>query len=143
MCIRLKCYLTCSSCRFQPATTLPALPAASSQHPPSLLFLPFRPAPTRPAQPAVPPGTDLTCSSRRPAGISPPAQLPFRRYLTLLLPLPFPAGPYLSTHPAIPEESSPPAFNKLYLNSVKFCLSLRWGPNLKRNCNTMSTFLPD
>ena len=103
-------YSPCSSCRFQPASTFPALPA-------------------------VPPGTDLTCSSRHPAGISPPAQPPFRRYLTLLLPLPFPAGPYLSTHPAIPEESSPPAFNKLYLNSVKFCLSLRWGPNLKRNRN--------
>ena len=73
-------------------STCPALPAASSRHLPSLLFVPFRPAPPGPAQPAVLPGTDLTWSSRRPAGICPPGQPPFRRYLTLLLILPLTAG---------------------------------------------------
>ena len=79
----------------QPTSTCPALPAVSSRPLPSLLFVPFRPAPPGPAQPAVPSGTDLTWSSRRPAVICPPGQPPFRRYLTLLLPLPVPAGPYL------------------------------------------------
>ena len=65
----------------------------------SLLFVPFRPAPPGPAQPAVPPGTDLTWSSRRPAGICPPGQPPFRRYLTLLLILPLPAGICLPCSP--------------------------------------------
>ena len=75
------------------------LPAASSRHLPSLLFVPFRPAPPGPAQPAVLPGTDLTWSSRRPAGICPPGQPPFRRYLTLLLILPLPAGICLPCSP--------------------------------------------
>ena len=117
-------YLPCSPCRFQPASACPALPAASSRHLPSLLFLPlpagillsllfvpFRPAPPGPAQPAVPPGTDLTWSSRRPAGICPPGQPPFRRYLTLLLILPLPAGicsPAPRAVPPAPDLHIPP-----------------------------------
>ena len=87
--------MPCSCIRLptvQLISTCPALPAASSRHLPSLLFVPFRPAPPGPAQPAVPPGTDLTWSSCRPAGICPTGQPPFRRYLTLLLILPLPAG---------------------------------------------------
>ena len=98
-------YLPCSSCR-------------SARHLPDQLSRPFRPVPTWPGLPAVPPASALPVS-RRSAGT----------WLSCFL-CRFQLVPTFSTHPAIPEESTPPAFNKLYLNSVKFCLSLRWGPNL-------------
>ena len=131
MCVLIPCSCVLLSCVLLPdvlpvgvTSTCPALPAASSRHLPSLLFLPlpagillsllfvpFRPAPPGPAQPAVPPGTDLTWSSRRPAGICPPGQPPFRRYLTLLLILPLPAGicsPAPRAVPPAPDLHIPP-----------------------------------
>ena len=112
----LMCGLIPCSCVLLPdvlpvgvTSTCPALPAASSRHLPSLLFVPFRPAPPGPAQPAVPPGTDLTWSSCRPAGICPPGQPPFRRYLTLLLILPLPAGICLPCSPCRSAGICPPA----------------------------------
>ena len=98
-CVLLSCVLLPDVLPVGVTSTCPALPAASSRHLPSLLFVPFRPAPPGPAQPAVLPGTDLTWSSRRPAGICLPGQPPFRRYLTLLLILPLPAGICLPCSP--------------------------------------------
>ena len=115
-CASIDIYLICSSCRFQPASTFPALPAA----PPAstlLLSLPFR--------------RHLTCASRRSASTY-PVSVPCRssQYLTLLLPLPVPAGPYLFYTSCDPRGIHSSCINKLCLNSVKSCLSLLWGPNL-------------
>ena len=133
-------YLPCSPCRFQPASAFPALRAVppgtsrtssagrSTRYRPDLVFPPSRRhLPSRSA--AVPPVPD---PSAHPAASS--------RHLLSLLSLPLRRHLLSCSRCRFQLVHTPlytSCINKLYLNSLKLCLSLRWGPNPYTNVTNL------